>query len=97
LIIANLTDFEGCQSKRSEGGGNKPETNDDLGFGPAGEVEMVMDGGAAKKASATGVFEIADLEDDAEKLYHKNAADDEQENFVSGNERPVSHSCAEGQ
>jgi hypothetical protein len=97
LIIANLTDFEGCQSKRGEGGSDKPETNNDLWFGPAGEVEMVMDGSAAKEAFAAGIFEIANLEYDAEKLYHKDTADDEQENFVSGNKRPVSHSCAEGQ
>jgi hypothetical protein len=97
LIIVNLTDFEGCQGNGGKGSGDKPKTNDDLWLGPAGEVKMVVDGSATEEAFAAGVFEVANLEYNAEKLYHKDAADDEQEYFVSGNKRSVSHSCAEGQ
>ena len=58
--------FESGQGQSGEGGGDEPESHDDLGFGPAGEVEMMMNGGAAEEAFSACVFEIADLQDDAD-------------------------------
>ena len=97
MIHFRSADFECGQGDGGEGGGDEPETHDDLRLGPAGEVKVVVDGCAAEEAFAAGIFEVADLQDDAEKLDDEDAADDEQENFISGDKCAVAHSGAEGQ
>ena len=66
LIYRRSADFEGCECDGSEGGGEEPETYDDLRFAPACEVEMMVDGGTSKEAFSAGISEIADLDDDAD-------------------------------
>ena len=56
-------DFERGDGDGGEGGSEEPKTDYDLWFTPAGQVEMVVNGGASEKAFTAGIFEIADLQD----------------------------------
>ena len=91
MLRPPLSQFKGGQSDDGEGDREEPEADDNLRLGPAGQMEMVMDGGTAENAFAAGVFEVADLKDDAEQLHHKHTADDKQKQFVAGDDGAVAH------
>lgn len=56
-----LSDFQCGESDGGEGDGEQPETDNDLGLGPAAEVEMMMQGCASEESFSAGVPEIEDL------------------------------------
>src|SRR5689334_8969489 len=79
----NLAEFERSKARESEAEGQNPEAEDDLGFGPALLLEMVVDRRHEEEARARAgaplrPLEPADLEDDRERLHHEDAADDHQ-------------------
>jgi hypothetical protein len=88
--------FQGGEGYECEAYGQEPEAYDDLRFRPAGKMEMVVDGGATEDAFAFSIFEVADLENDAEQFEHENAADNEEQNFVAGYKCAVAHCGTEG-
>ena len=61
--------------------GHDPEANDDLRLGPALLLEMMMDRRHQKDATS-GQFEISDLDDDAQGLDDKHAADHREDDLM---------------
>ena len=58
---------------------------------------MVVDGCASEDSFTAGESEVKDLYNDAEQFHYEDAAYKEQEDFVSCNDRAVSHSRTEGE
>ena len=77
LVSSNLTNLQRRQRQRGKEGAEQPKPYYDLRFAPTGEVEMVVQGGAAEEAFATGVFEVADLQDHAHEFHHEDATDEQ--------------------
>ena len=71
-----LADFQGCYGDCCECRCEQPEAYDYLRFGPACEVEVVVDWCASEDAFSSGVFEIADLQDYADQFDYEYSADD---------------------
>ena len=66
-----------------------PEPHDDLLFGPAAFVEVVVDRRDLEDAFAVAQLERADLQDHGEHLEEEHPADDEQQELLPSDDREV--------
>jgi len=106
-----LRELEGRENQRSlsvaspsQGKAERedPEAQDDLRLGPAALLEMMVDRRHEEEAArpcrcAPRPLEPADLEDDRERLHHKDAADDHQGERLVDHEGHDADEAAEGE
>src|SRR5947207_5064126 len=83
-----LSEFNRRQCEGGEHGGDQPEADDDLGFGPAFALEMMVKRGHQEDSPAFaefsfGVFEPGDLQEDADGFGDENSADEEEHEFLA--------------
>src|SRR5581483_892141 len=71
-----------------------PEPHDDLALGPAEELKVMVQRGAAEKPLAPP-FEIADLQQNADGLENEHATNDGPENLLPGDHRQQSEQAAD--
>ena len=89
-----LPQLQTCQTDQRQDHRDDPEADDDLGFGPAEFLEMVVDRRHQENALA-GHFVVADLDDHREGFHDEETSYDGEDDLVFGGNRDGSERSAQ--
>src|SRR6266568_2677056 len=95
-LLNSLPQFQSRQCEQRKNQRGNPEAHDHLGFAPAQQFEMMMNRGHAKNAFPAQL-ERKNLQNDRQRLHHKDPAHKEQQNLLLDDDRNRSERSAKGQ